>query len=373
MKKTKYFLIILIFIVGFNFSDNKTDKIQKEIDDINLKIKQIKKDKDSVLNQIYKIELNYEKELLKKKKLYREIKKLSKQIKMKISEEKDLSERINNSRDKIKKILRVLYKQGSNKHIRVFLNTKNIDRLFKNYKFFEALISFNNKEIVNFRSDIKKLLIIRNELSIKNKNKLISKTNVEKKILNLKRIKKNKLAFIKKINNDKEKYTKLREELEKEFLNFSEKISEKTEKIIITSDSEINGQKGKFIWPVRGKLISKFGKQKSTKFNTFVINNGIEIKPNSSQNKVRSIYSGNIVFAGNWKGYGKLIAVQHSKNFISFYGHCERFLKIKGANVKKGESIAIIGDTGSANTKSLYFEIRKDLIAKDPTNWLKKI
>ncbi len=374
----KYFLCYLIisgFTVGTVFTDNKNDalKIQKEIDKIDLKIEEIKKNKNSVLNQIYKVELRYEKELLKKNKLRFEIRDLTKQIKVKISEEKNLSERINKSREKIKKILRVLYKQGSNKHIRVFLNTKNIDRLFKNYKFFESLISFNNKEIVNFRADIKKLLIIKEDLSLKNKQKQISKTEIEKKISNLRRIKKNKLILIKKINNDKEKYTKLKYELEQEFLKFNKEISTKTSESIHISDSEINKLKGKFIWPVKGKLITKFGKHKSTKFNTYVINTGIEIKPINNQNKIKSIYAGNIVFAGNWKGYGKLIAVQHSKNFISFYGHCEKFLKQKGAIVKKGESIAIVGDTGSANTKSLYFEIRKDLIAKDPIKWLKKI
>lgn len=372
----KLFFIVYfgLFFISTLYPDKKSESavIQKKLDTIELKIKEINKEKDSILNQIYKIELRYEKELLKKNKLQSEISVLSKQIEEKKSEEKELEISINNSKEKIKKILRVLYKQGSNKHIRVFLNTKNINRLFKNYKFFEALISFNNKEIINFRSDIKNLITIKQELFTKNKQKQISRSEVIKKINKLRMIKRNKLSLIKKINNDKEQYTKLKDELEKEFLKFNDRIIKNIKKKVMISDDEIAKLKGKLIWPVKGKLITSFGKQKSTKFDTYVINTGIEIKPAGSRNKVKSIYSGNVVFADYWKGFGKLIVVQHSKNFLSFYGHCEKFLKNNGETVNKGELIAIVGDTGSTNTKSLYFEIRKDLKAKNPLNWLEK-
>lgn len=182
----------------------------------------------------------------------------------------------------------------------------------------------------------------------------------------------NKLNLISKINNDRDRYIKLRNELKHEFVRFKDKIIDKIKPIIINSDIELDRLKGKFLWPVNGKLITQFGKQKSTKFNTYVINTGIEIKPRDSQERIKTIYSGNVVFADYWKGYGKLIVIQHSKNFLSFYGHCEKFLKIKDEYVKEGEYIAIVGDTGSANAKSLYFEIRKNLTAQNPIKWLKK-
>jgi murein DD-endopeptidase MepM/ murein hydrolase activator NlpD len=244
--------------------------------------------------------------------------------------------------------------------------------LFRNYKFFESLISFNNKEINAFRVDIKKLVDIKKDLSLKNKSKQTDKLEVEKKILNLRQIKRNKLVLIRKINNDKGKYTKLKDELEHEFLKFNNSLMGENKVKNIVSDSEIEELKGMFTWPIKGEVITQFGKQKSTKFNTYIINTGIEIKPKTSQNKISTIYSGNIVFSDYWKGYGKMIVVQHSKHFLSFYGHCKDFLKKKGDSVNEGEKIAIIGDTGSANVKSLYFEIRKNMVAQNPIKWLAK-
>ena len=84
------------------------------------------------------------------------------------------------------------------------------------------------------------------------------------------------------------------------------------------------------------------------------------------------VYEGEIVFADYHLGYGKLIIIEHSSNFHSLYGHCDRFFKKQGDVVKKGELIAVAGDTGSALGKTLHFEIRKDIKAQDPIKWLIK-
>ena len=64
--------------------------------------------------------------------------------------------------------------------------------------------------------------------------------------------------------------------------------------------------------------------------------------------------------------------VQHSENFYSLYGHCERFLKKRGDKVDDMETIAVVGDTGSTVGNSLYFEIRKKLKPQNPLKWLRK-
>lgn len=79
-----------------------------------------------------------------------------------------------------------------------------------------------------------------------------------------------------------------------------------------------------------------------------------------------------MVFAEYYKGYGNLIIVQHGREFYTLYGHCERFFKKVGDPVMSGEEIAVAGDTGSTNTKALYFEIRPRTKPADPFLWLRK-
>jgi septal ring factor EnvC (AmiA/AmiB activator) len=129
--------------------------------------------------------------------------------------------------------------------------------------------------------------------------------------------------------------------------------------------------KGRLDWPVKGNVISSFGKKRSTRFDTYIINNGIEIKPSSSD-KVTAVYSGDIVFADYFKGYGNLIIIQHSRDLHSLYGHCEKIFKKRGESIGPGEVIATVGDTGSTLGKSLYFEIRNQLKPQNPLKWLRK-
>jgi septal ring factor EnvC (AmiA/AmiB activator) len=129
--------------------------------------------------------------------------------------------------------------------------------------------------------------------------------------------------------------------------------------------------KGRLNWPIKGKVISSFGKKKSTRFDTYIVDNGIEIRPSDSD-KVKAVYSGDVLFADYYKGYGNLIIIQHSRDLHSLYGHCEKFLKKKGESVTAGDIIAIVGDTGSTLGKSLYFEIRNQLKSQNPLKWLHK-
>ncbi|RMD88142.1 MAG: M23 family metallopeptidase [Candidatus Dadabacteria bacterium] len=73
---------------------------------------------------------------------------------------------------------------------------------------------------------------------------------------------------------------------------------------------------------------------------------------------IRSIMDGWVVFAGRYKGYGKLVTVRHKNGFTSHYAHCDT-IKVKvGQHVTAGEIIAVVGSTGAATGPHLHFEIR---------------
>jgi septal ring factor EnvC (AmiA/AmiB activator) len=118
-------------------------------------------------------------------------------------------------------------------------------------------------------------------------------------------------------------------------------------------------------------LVSTFGKKRSKNFNTYTFNNGIEIKPTGGDS-IKSILPGIVLYSDYLKGYGNVLIVQHSSSFYSLYGHCSKFLVTSGQEVQRGEFIALAGDSGSLEGKSLYFEIRVNIDAKNPLNWLTK-
>jgi len=124
-----------------------------------------------------------------------------------------------------------------------------------------------------------------------------------------------------------------------------------------------NKKNSKFIWPVKGKLLSKYGKSKEGFYN-----DGINIDSKKGT-KVMSSQAGKVIYCGNEiPGYGNLILIKHSKNWITAYAHLNEVFTEKGKNVSKGEIIGSVGNTGNVRSPQLHFEIRK---GKESVNPLK--
>lgn len=117
-----------------------------------------------------------------------------------------------------------------------------------------------------------------------------------------------------------------------------------------------------WIWPAQGKIIRKFSSKGSGK-------QGISIAGEMGQ-KIVSAASGKVVYSGKGLvGYGKLVIVQHRKDFLTAYAHNSRLLVEEGQSVKKGQTIAYMGKT-AAKSPRLHFEIRYKGNAVDPLRYL---
>ena len=87
---------------------------------------------------------------------------------------------------------------------------------------------------------------------------------------------------------------------------------------------------------------------------------------------IHAIYSGKVVFAHWLRGYGLLVIVQHGSRFMSLYAHAESLYVQDGDQVKPGQVIATVGNSGGLNQAALYFEITYNGQAVDPLKWLRK-
>ena len=124
-------------------------------------------------------------------------------------------------------------------------------------------------------------------------------------------------------------------------------------------------RKTKFIWPVRGTIISKFGTIGKGR-----ANDGINIKA-AQGTAVKAADKGSIAYAGNeLKGFGNLILIRHDDGWITAYAHNEKLLVKKGQRVVRGEKIATVGATGGVNSPQLHFEIRAGKNPVNPTAYL---
>ncbi len=96
---------------------------------------------------------------------------------------------------------------------------------------------------------------------------------------------------------------------------------------------------------------------------------GIEIL-GSRGDAIKTAASGTVVYRGSGlRGYGQLIIVKHSEEFLSAYAHNDHLLVSEGATVKQGQQIAEMGKS-DAKRVMLHFEIRRDGKAVEPLEYL---
>lgn len=364
--------IIIFLLCGsllFPADKKELDSINRQVKEIGKKLLKLQKEKGSILNEIYEIELKQKKETVENKQIKMHLVGTGKEIEKKKREKNKLRQEVRKSKANIRKALRILYKLGGSAQIKFLIRVDSFNELFRNYHLFVSLINYKSDEINTLKHNIRKLEKIDLELQKEYAKLLRLKEAQEQKLRKITSLKKDKLNLIEKINSDRMSYTKLIDELKEEAARLNEIIRDEG---IKTTIGPVNIQKlrGRLRWPLQGKVISFFGKKKSTQFDTYILNNGIEIKPGASD-EIKAIYDGEVVFTDYFKGYGNLIIVQHAKNFYSVYGHCEKILKKKGDKVTEGEVISIAGNSGSTSGKSLYLEIRKDLKPENPLKWLR--
>ena len=292
------------------------------------------------------------------------------QIGRKQKEEAALRAKIRNSQDNVRRILRVLYKMGELGYVKLFININSLDQLFRNYRLIVSLMDDQVMEIRAIRVGLVQLQKVKAELQAELDRLAGLKGQKAGKLSRLKGLKLEKLDMIARINRQRDLNSRLLEELKNESENLTRVLDRKT--VAVVADAvDLGIYRGKLEWPLSGSVISSFGKKKSAKFNTYTMNNGIEIKPERAD-EIRAVGGGEVIFSDYFKGYGNLLIIQHADNFHTLYGHCASFLKKAGDRVGTGEVIALAGNSGSLYGKALYFEIRQSLRPLDPLLWLGK-
>jgi len=130
-------------------------------------------------------------------------------------------------------------------------------------------------------------------------------------------------------------------------------------------------QRGKINWPVQGKLLKKFGREKHPRFGTETFNQGIQIQAEAGT-PIRVIGDGEVIYRSVLRGYGKFLIVDHGEGYYTLYAHCQSIEVEIGQIVHRGDRIATVGETGSIGGPSLYFEIRSFGEPVDPLLYLKR-
>jgi murein DD-endopeptidase MepM/ murein hydrolase activator NlpD len=112
-------------------------------------------------------------------------------------------------------------------------------------------------------------------------------------------------------------------------------------------------------------LTSPFGTRTSPFTNTVDFHSGIDLAAHEGT-PVLSTGGGRVVFAGRyplrrnvrWWRYGNVVVVAHGEGYLSIYAHLQEITVRRGADLRRGEQLGTVGNTGWSTSPHLHYEVR---------------
>lgn len=277
---------------------------------------------------------------------------------------RELEDSIANARPVLAERARALYKLGELSYLRMLLSVDRPSDLFRGYRFVSALARRDNQRMAGFRADLAALAATRVDLERKTREALELRASLERTRRGLDADRRRKEKLLTEIVERKETHAAYLQELEEAETRLQQLLQGLTADDVAVP---IPVFKGSLPWPVAGRVRVAFGRRKHPRFDTYTVENGIEIAAPEGT-AVTAVHEGTVAFAERFRGYGLMIVLDHGGKHHTLYAHLGDVRVQPGQKVVAGQGLGTVGS--GVEGAGLYFEVRFQGRPEDPTEWL---
>ena len=261
---------------------------------------------------------------------------------------------------------RALYKMGDLSYLRLLLSVDRPSDIFRGYRLVTTVARRDNQRIARFRADLASLADRRSRLEQETQAAMTLRADLDRARRTLDQDRRRKTALLTSIVEKKETNAAFVEELAQAEAKLREMLSG-------LGDGDVTVPlpvfRGSLPWPVDGDVRVPFGRRKHPRFETYTIQNGLDIEARVNA-PVTAIHEGTVAFADFFQGYGLMVVLDHGGKHHSLYAHLAETRVHAGDRVRAGQEIGAAGDSGLEGS-GLYFEMRYQGKPVDPAEWLK--
>jgi septal ring factor EnvC (AmiA/AmiB activator) len=218
-----------------------------------------------------------------------------------------LERSIETSRPVLAARARSLYKLGELSYLRVLLSVERPSDMFRGYRFVTALARRDNQRFAVFRADLAALTAVRAELEARTREVRALRSEQERTRRALDSDRSRKTELLTRIVERKETHAAYLQELEEAEARLERLLLGFPEGELIVPVAVF---KGTLAWPAAGRVRVPFGRRKHPRFETYTLQNGIEIEA-ARQAPVVAVYDGTVAFVERFRGYGLLVVLDH--------------------------------------------------------------
>ena len=391
-------IVFLLTFQGLILSQRSQPDSQKELevqnsaiqslkDEINATKKRIQSEGRKEKSSVRRVS-NLSEEISLLQQLLKEIKKEEKLLIADISRSErkiaESEEEVDTLRTRYARRLSTIYKKGQISNLEKILSSTSWRQAIYRTKYLKIISEIDQKTHDTIRSLLIQIGRQKLELEAVLRKKRRLKRDREKTLTSVRSKKKNEqreLVKIRKSQKDLKVYLTEKQAGVKQLEDIIKKIqediarSEREERIrkqqMVLKSKEFPKLKGQLQWPAEGRVVTKFGRQWNPKLKTTTENPGIDIKGKPGS-QIRSVLGGVVTTITFIRGFGTTIIIDHGGGFYTVYSHVTNVETNEDSQVRSGDVIAYMGDSGSINGSQLHFEIWGQGKKLNPEYWLKR-
>jgi septal ring factor EnvC (AmiA/AmiB activator) len=300
------------------------------------------------------------------------------------AQQQDLNQNVSKEQTLLGKLLYQQYLGGKQEYLKLMLDNHNPNQVARDLQYYRYIARNRAAWLANLRNSLNSLNTV--SLEVQKQSSALDSMRAEqtvekKKLLEDQRERQQVLGQVsKQLSQQRREYTNLQHNenrLAKLVTKITEMLAQPKHKTLFRNnnipDNSFDGKpfeqlRGKLTLPVKGDISNQFG---ATRPDSTVVWKGLFIRSSSGQ-AVKAIAAGRVVFADWLRGFGNLLIVDHGNAYMSLYGNNETLYKQVGDELRGGDTIATVGNSGGNADSGLYFELRHESKPLDPLQWLAK-
>ena len=341
----------------------RLEQLQKKITESKKKATKAKQQHGSVLKNIEQLDQRLYRKKKERNQLDTKIKEQDQELAKLSTDIANHEKNLQTHREAVTARLRLLYIEGRTGYLKTLFTAETFADAANRIQYLSWIAQREHVLVRQFQEDLASLQLLKDQQAQARETLLALKDETQSTIKEISGLKRKKRTVLVSLSKEQDTHERTVEDLKRSAKQVDSLLKALDQRFQLAQSRLRKSPRkqpslGSFLWPVKGKVVSFFGKQKHPTFDTYVTKKGIEIQAREGS-PIRSVSAGKVVYADWLKGYGLVAIVDHTNGFYSLYAHASKLLVAEGNGVTMGQMIGHTGETGVSKNDTLYFRTTK--------------
>jgi septal ring factor EnvC (AmiA/AmiB activator) len=392
---TAFFPLVLILLFAFpatSSGDERTQRIQRgiqthreqrgqvqeQLDEGRSQLETVRRQERQIIDELDQMELQLQELRTSTRRLRGERDSVRREIEEKRARLKELNRELEGLQAVLSRRLEALYKFGRQAYLEFMVSARDLAELQHRWIYLRDIAEQDQQLLRRLQQRKTEAEEIGNGLTQREGKLSRLVADIDRQQENMEEVRRQQVALLQDVHNQEQVYqrylqelTGVARELDAKVLGLQEQAERTGEPGMPTKAGGFANQRGALPYPVRGKVVGRFGVTQQRVFGTKLRRNGIDIAT-QPLSPVAAVFPGQVLYCGWIKGYGNVIIIDHGDKYYTLSAQLGEISKKVGERVETGEIIGYAGYAPVDNQNGrVYFEIRFQGKALDPLAWLR--